>query len=217
MSLGITLSLDGSTYAGSVACIREASVVASRQLADEPGGARTRGELFMPMVAQCMNEAGIRPDDLARIVCGAGPGSFTSLRVAASIAKGIAVGAGCPLYAVSSLMLMVPDAATGRFLAVMPAMRGEVFAGLFEAGASGVTELSAPQILHADAVAAEAERLSASIVSDAPHAARVSGLLPSILESGACDLDSWEPTYGRLAEAQVRWEAAHGRPLSTAG
>jgi tRNA threonylcarbamoyladenosine biosynthesis protein TsaB len=217
MSMGITLSLDGSTYAGSVACIRDATVVASHQLADEPGGARTRGELFMPMVAQCMNDAGIGPKDLARIVCGAGPGSFTSLRVAASIAKGMAVGAGCPLFAVSSLMLMVPEAASGRFLAVMPAMRGEVFAGLFDAGTDGLTELSAPQILHEDAVTAEAEKLAASIVRQRPHAARISGLLPSILESGACDIDSWEPTYGRLAEAQVRWEAAHGRPLSTAG
>ena len=26
-------------------------------------------------------------------------------------------------------------------------------------------------------------------------------------------LDAWEPTYGRLAEAQVKWEAAHGRAL----
>ena len=29
------------------------------------------------------------------------------------------------------------------------------------------------------------------------------------------DLASWEPAYGRLAEAQVKWEAAHGRPLQT--
>jgi hypothetical protein len=27
------------------------------------------------------------------------------------------------------------------------------------------------------------------------------------------DLASWEPAYGRLAEAQVKWEATHGRPL----
>lgn len=29
----------------------------------------------------------------------------------------------------------------------------------------------------------------------------------------AVDLASWEPSYGRLAEAQVKWEATHGRPL----
>jgi tRNA threonylcarbamoyladenosine biosynthesis protein TsaB len=27
-------------------------------------------------------------------------------------------------------------------------------------------------------------------------------------------LATWEPAYGRLAEAQVKWEAAHGRPLA---
>jgi len=27
------------------------------------------------------------------------------------------------------------------------------------------------------------------------------------------DVSAWEPAYGRLAEAQVRWEAAHGVPL----
>ena len=32
----------------------------------------------------------------------------------------------------------------------------------------------------------------------------------------AADLAAWEPAYGRLAEAQVKWEAAHGRPLAGA-
>ena len=34
-----------------------------------------------------------------------------------------------------------------------------------------------------------------------------------IAGGGPVDLASWEPVYGRLAEAQVKWEAAHGRPL----
>jgi tRNA threonylcarbamoyladenosine biosynthesis protein TsaB len=46
-----------------------------------------------------------------------------------------------------------------------------------------------------------------------PHARGVAPILESIIESGPVDLASWEPDYGRLAEAQVRWEAAHGRPL----
>ena len=29
----------------------------------------------------------------------------------------------------------------------------------------------------------------------------------------AVELGAWEPAYGRVAEAQARWEAAHGRPL----
>jgi hypothetical protein len=46
-----------------------------------------------------------------------------------------------------------------------------------------------------------------------PHARGVAPILASVMESGPVDLASWEPDYGRLAEAQVRWEAAHGRPL----
>jgi tRNA threonylcarbamoyladenosine biosynthesis protein TsaB len=38
-------------------------------------------------------------------------------------------------------------------------------------------------------------------------------MLESIVEGGPVDLASWEPDYGRLAEAQVRWEAEHGRAL----
>jgi tRNA threonylcarbamoyladenosine biosynthesis protein TsaB len=38
-----------------------------------------------------------------------------------------------------------------------------------------------------------------------------------IQESGPVDLASWEPGYGRKAEAQMRWEASHGQPLPSGG
>jgi tRNA threonylcarbamoyladenosine biosynthesis protein TsaB len=57
-----------------------------------------------------LSDAGLRPDSLGGIVCGEGPGSFTSLRIAASLAKGLAHGAGIPLHAVSSLLLAAASA-----------------------------------------------------------------------------------------------------------
>jgi hypothetical protein len=48
-----------------------------------------------------------------------------------------------------------------------------------------------------------------------PHARGVAPILHSIIDAGPVNLASWEPDYGRLAEAQVRWETAHGRPLKT--
>ena len=48
-----------------------------------------------------------------------------------------------------------------------------------------------------------------------PHARGVAPVLDHIIASAPVDLASWEPDYGRLAEAQVRWEAVHGRPLTT--
>ena len=43
--------------------------------------------------------------------------------------------------------------------------------------------------------------------------AAVARLEQLLVARGPVDLASWEPAYGRLAEAQVRWESTHGRPL----
>jgi tRNA threonylcarbamoyladenosine biosynthesis protein TsaB len=222
MSTGLTLALDGATYAGSVAVLRDAIVVASRELENvATPGKSGREELFLPMVAACLDDANAAPSDLDRVICGAGPGSFTSLRVAASIAKGIAVGGGCPLYGVSSLMLIVAGSqpATGRYLPILPAMRGEVFAQHFQAAENGeVVELGPPMIVAEGGVEEEAHRSGAIVIAGrVPHARSVAALLASIIAAGPKDINTWEPQYGRLAEAQVRWEAAHGRPLTTAG
>lgn len=222
MSYGLTLAMDGATYAGSVALIRDREVVVSRELADEakPGRAG-RAERFMPMVAECLRDGKVAPHDLDRVVCGAGPGSFTSLRVAASIAKGIAVGIERPLFQVSSLALIVAAAGveTARWLAVIPAMRNEVFAQLFESG-DQIIELGAARIISGDTLGEEARRSGARVLGPAtkggsyPHAKGVARVLDSVIAGGSVDVNTWEPVYGRLAEAQVRWEAEHGRPLS---
>ncbi|NUO63372.1 MAG: hypothetical protein HOQ34_07360, partial [Gemmatimonadaceae bacterium] len=47
-----------------------------------------------------------------------------------------------------------------------------------------------------------------------PRASALASVAPELIAETT--LSSWEPSYGRLAEAQVRWEAAHGRAL-TAG
>lgn len=218
MITGLTLAVDGSTYAGSAAIFDGGDIVASRELDDSPvPGRGGRPENFLPMVAGCFADAGVKALDLERVVCGAGPGSFTSLRVAASIAKGIAVGAGCPLYAVSSLVLVVAGSAPGRYLATLPAMRGELFSALLEVGSEGsVSEIAPPTIIAGTAAAGVATSAHALVSDVQPHAKRVQAVLQQVLSGGACDIDTWEPTYGRLAEAQVRWEAQHGRPLSEA-
>lgn len=47
----------------------------------------------------------------------------------------------------------------------------------------------------------------------APHARGAARLIALIEATPAADLAAWEPAYGRLAEAQVKWEATHGRSL----
>jgi tRNA threonylcarbamoyladenosine biosynthesis protein TsaB len=223
MSLGLTLALDGSTYAGSAALIRDRQVIVERQLSDAPKPGRAgREEQFMPMVADCLRGGKASPQDLARIVCGEGPGSFTSLRVAASIAKGLAAGAGVPLFAVSSLLLIVAgnDVPAGKWLSALPAMRGEVFASVYDVAGDSIEEVAEPQIIKDTDLLADAARRGARIVGSVegselnPHARGVARVIDQVIAAGECDINGWEPVYGRLAEAQVKWEAAHGRRLA---
>jgi tRNA threonylcarbamoyladenosine biosynthesis protein TsaB len=228
MTRSITLAIEGATYQGSVAVIRDAEVLAERTLQAEDGGTPRagRGERLMPAIAECLSEAQVRGSDIARIVCGAGPGSFTSLRVAGSVAKGLAAGYGVELYAVSSLLLTVsgakPPLPNGKYLSVLDAMRGEFYSAPIILRSAVAVQPEATVLVSAAQLEEVRlrERALRTVgpgqeIDTHPHARGVAPILASIVESGPVNLASWEPDYGRLAEAQVRWEAAHGRPLTT--
>ena len=224
-----TLALEGATYEGSVALLRDSKVVVERTLRAEDGGSPRagRGERLMPAVAECLAEARVGRGEIAQVVCGAGPGSFTSLRVAGSVAKGLAAGYGVELFAVSSLVLTAsgaqPSLPIGEYLSVLDAMRGEFFAARITVRPGGAATQAGPAtLISADQLAnlAMSEPALRTIgpgqrIDAHPHARGVAPVLDSIMKTGPVDLASWEPDYGRLAEAQVRWEAAHGRPLAT--
>lgn len=215
----ITLALDASTYAATVAVFDGGTLRASARVA-------MRGadeERLLPAVATALEEAGVAPAGIGRIVCGAGPGSFTSLRIAASIAKGLAAGRRLPLLAPPSLAFIV--AAThatlhpGRYVAALDALRGEHYVSACtvlddgQVGEVGAVERWPTEELHARAAAVGplvGPGLDLDVAPDAAGLPRLQALLASM---PPVDLASWEPSYGRLAEAQVKWEAAHGRPL----
>ena len=217
----ITLALDASTYRGSVAVLDDARVLLQSTAAMR---GRDREQL-MPAVATALREAGASFQAVERVVCGAGPGSFTSLRIAASIAKGIAVGRAIPLFALSSLGLIVAgnvsDGPRGprRYLAVLDALRGESFVAEFEHHEGVVREIAGARLIANDAVESAAAASDARAVGPDqphgwfPHARGTALMLDDVLAAGPVDLASWEPVYGRMAEAQVKWEAAHGRTL----
>ena len=217
----ITLAIDASTYEGDVAVLDGERVLAEQWVAMK--GADE--ERLMPAVASVLGAAGLTSAGIGRVVCGGGPGSFTSLRIAGAIAKGTAMGVGCPLFAVPSMALIVggADLAPGRYLVAIDALRTEAYVGLFDIDAAGVPiEIERARLVRMASVEAIAKEYDAGIVSpsrmpEATHAvprARAVGRLETMLNAaGPVDLASWEPAYGRLAEAQVKWESTHGRPL----
>jgi tRNA threonylcarbamoyladenosine biosynthesis protein TsaB len=213
----LTLALEAATSIGSVAIVRDEELLASREVAMRSGAE----EHLLPAVDDALREAGVSVRDLGRVVCGAGPGSFTSLRVSASLAKGIAFVQGIPLLAVPSLALIAADASLGDgvYLAVLDALRGDVFAAAYTRANDTVTELSSVRLVPRDSLASEAARLHATVFGPEerprtnPRAANIVRL-GVWLAQAPVSLAAWEPDYGRLAEAQVKWEQAHGRPLS---
>ena len=217
----ITLVLEASTYAGSVAVIDGSAVLAERAVA-------MRGrehEALMPAVSEVLEAAGLSVLAIERVVCGSGPGSFTSLRIAGAIAKGIALASSVPLVPISSLALLVASRepqVPGQFVAVVDAMRGERYVQAFAVGGSGeMTSVGGLHILAAPEVAQMAHTLGATVLGPGeqgaslvvPRAGAAARITNMIETAGEAFLGGWEPGYGRLAEAQVKWEAEHGRPL----
>lgn len=108
---------------------------------------RTAARHSANLLALCdevMREANVPAAGLAAIVCGAGPGSFTGLRVGLAVAKGLALPTGLPLVLVSSLDALACDLAaqspTARhLLPCIDAGKGQVYARLYDAGAPGPT------------------------------------------------------------------------------
>ena len=215
----IVLGLDASTYAASVALVRDGVVLAERDVvmrgADE--------ERLFPAVLEVLGEGGAEMPEIDRLVCGSGPGSFTSLRIAASIAKGLSRALDTPLYAVPSALLLAagarPALVPGRYLVLLDAMRGDVYARRLEVTASRIAAEGAPFLASRADALAEADARGARVIGPdetsrhAPHARGVAALGASLAWPEPVDRDAWEPAYGRLAEAQVVWERAHGRAL----
>ncbi len=217
----ITLVLEASTYAGSAALLRGDRLVSHRSVA-------MRGrehEALMPAVAELLASCSVTPDRIEQVVCGAGPGAFTSLRVAGAIAKGIALATGARLIPVSSLALLVASRRhflPGRYLAAMDAMRGEHYVQLFDVdpslnlraiGSCGIVSTASAAELAASSSALLIGPGQPGDAASTPLANSVVRITKMIRGIAPAALASWEPGYGRLAEAQVKWEAEHGRPL----
>jgi tRNA threonylcarbamoyladenosine biosynthesis protein TsaB len=180
------LAIDTATLTASVAVLVDGEVAAAEatgpgaaapgalRRADAPGHA----EELMPLIARVIAAAALAPSALAAVAVGAGPGSFTGLRIGMATAKGIALAADRPLWAVSSLAALAlaaaGDAPAGAALLVpvLDARRGELYAGFYEACAGGVTAVAAERVLPpgelaAAIAAARGDRPGAIVLGDA--------------------------------------------------
>jgi tRNA threonylcarbamoyladenosine biosynthesis protein TsaB len=104
--------------------------------AEEEGGARTSTRA-LPLAFELLAAAGLGVRELDAVAFGRGPGAFTGLRSACSVAQGLALGIGCPVLPLDSLLLVADDArerhgaAAHALWVAMDARMDEVYAGAY--------------------------------------------------------------------------------------
>jgi tRNA threonylcarbamoyladenosine biosynthesis protein TsaB len=100
----------------------------------EDGGARASLRL-LPLAFELLQAAGLAPAQLDAIAFGRGPGAFTGLRTACSVAQGLALGLDRPVLPIDSLALVAEAArrrhGTDTLWVTMDARMNEVYAGAY--------------------------------------------------------------------------------------
>lgn len=135
------LVLDTSTEWCSAALWLDGRVLARRVLAEQ-----RHSSLLLPMVDELLRESGLALRGLDGIGYGAGPGSFTGLRIACAVTQGLAFGADLPVVGVSTLESIAEQAGADHVLTVLDARMAEVYWAAYERAGEDWRTVSAPQL-----------------------------------------------------------------------
>ena len=147
------LAFDTSTQWLTVACVREGQWVERAELAGQAHSQR-----LLPLVDEVLREARLDLSDLDALAFGAGPGSFTGVRIACGVAQGLALGADLRVVPVSTLEAIAQSAweAHGwtRIVACLDARMREVYVASYEREGDRWIAERAPAVLRPDDVVA---------------------------------------------------------------
>lgn len=107
----------------------------------------THSQVLLPAVDFALRSAGVEPEEVTAFVVGSGPGSFTGVRIAASVAKGWVMARKTQFYAYSSLLAVAAGSGvSGPICALFDARRGEVYGACYRIAEDSVTELLPPSV-----------------------------------------------------------------------
>ena len=125
------LAFDTATEQMSVAV-----AVADRVWTHEAAGGALASAGLIPAILALLERAGVGLQALDAIAFGRGPGAFTGLRTACSVAQGLACGANKPVLPIDTLLTIAEDARAGqaawRGWATMDARMDEIYAAHYQ-------------------------------------------------------------------------------------
>nr|WP_224767815.1 tRNA (adenosine(37)-N6)-threonylcarbamoyltransferase complex transferase subunit TsaD [Gordonibacter urolithinfaciens] len=196
----------------------EVEVVASA----EASAHRASNTQLLPRIDALLAEQGVARGELACIVVGRGPGSFTGVRIAMATAKGVASALGVGLVGVSSLDAVAWNAQAagvrGPLAVVADAMRKEVYPVRYQLTDEDACRLGADRVVKAEAAAAEL----VAHATETPHPAVTGDALAKYADlfapaGEALPSELWAPTgRGLLRALQAAWRAGEADPFDAA-
>ena len=144
------IALDASTELASVAL---GDGVTWRELSERAG--QRHSELLLPMVQALLDQERLALSQLDGVAFGAGPGSFTGLRIACGVAQGLALGAGLSVVGVSTLEAMAEVARTrhsaSKVVAALDARMREIYIAAYRHDGRRWSAVVEPSALRPDA------------------------------------------------------------------
>jgi len=120
------LALDTSTEYCSCAIWRNGKILSRGELAGQ-----RHSDILLPMIDGLLKDAGLGLGQLDGIAFGAGPGSFTGIRIACSVVQGLALGAGLPVVPVCTLEALAEQSGAERVVAALDARLDEVYVAYY--------------------------------------------------------------------------------------
>lgn len=176
---------------------------------------QSHSQLILPQIQTLLSEAGLQLKDLDGLAFGAGPGSFTGVRIAAGVAQGLGLGANLPVVGVCTLMALAQCSGASKVIACLDARMGEVYHAVYVKNAAVWQALCAPGLYKPDAVpviegsgwvgAGSGWQTYAEALGHA-YSGQLDNALPELLPTATAILQLAQPIFAR-GQAQPAGEA----------
>jgi len=115
---------------------------------------QSHSQLILPQIQALLTETGMQLKELQGIAFGAGPGSFTGVRIAAGVAQGLGFGTNLPVVGVCTLMALAEASGATKVIACLDARMGEVYHAAYVKESGEWQAVVAPGLYKPDAVPA---------------------------------------------------------------
>jgi tRNA threonylcarbamoyladenosine biosynthesis protein TsaB len=173
---------------------------------DGAAGAQASSQLI-PAILALLAQAQLPLQHLQAIAFGQGPGAFTGLRTACSVAQGLALGANLPLLPVDTLLCVAESAQQPqeRVLAVLDARMAQVYAATYERVNGAWHTLASPQLTSAQALSLPAhwQGQRFALAGNAMQAHQAG--LQHLLSQGGDAEEVWPQAQAMLRLAAQAW------------